>query len=92
MSETEDTGRAAPVPDEANEADAAEQRAALDEYGAAEGAPLPEDANDADAAEQRAALDEEDQRVGAAPMPDEANDADVAEQRREVRLDEDEYR
>ncbi|MEU5988485.1 hypothetical protein ABZ806_05885 [Spirillospora sp. NPDC047418] len=91
MSETEDLGRAAP--DGAAEADAAERRAALDEYGdRAEDTPMPDEANDADAAEQRAALDEEDERAGAAPMPDEANDADVAEQRREVRLDEDEYR
>ncbi|CNE21169.1 Uncharacterised protein [Mycobacterium tuberculosis] len=87
MSETDDLGRAVPVPDEA---DAAEQRPALDEYE--DPASLPVEANDADAAEQRAALDEEDDRVVAAPIPDEANDADVVEQRREIRLDEDEYR
>ncbi|MEU8341260.1 hypothetical protein SAMN05443665_10103 [Actinomadura meyerae] len=52
MSETDDLDRQAPV--EANEADAAEQRAALDEV--ADGpvaAPLPDEANEADAAEQR---------------------------------------
>ncbi|NKZ07021.1 hypothetical protein HGB48_25250 [Actinomadura latina] len=55
----------APVPDEANEADAAEQRAAIDEADdRVEGAPMPDDANEADVAEQRreVPVDEDDYR------------------------------
>ncbi|GGT86790.1 MULTISPECIES: hypothetical protein [Actinomadura] len=63
MSETDDLEQ--PAPDDANEADAAEQRAALDEEEErVERGPIPEDANEADAAEQRreVRLDEDDYR------------------------------
>ncbi|MGW5412895.1 hypothetical protein [Actinomadura geliboluensis] len=64
MSETDGLDR--PAPDDANEADAAEQRAALDETvdGPGTAAPLPEEANEADAAEQRreVPVDEDDYR------------------------------
>ncbi|MES9538326.1 hypothetical protein AB0C21_24055 [Spirillospora sp. NPDC049024] len=62
MSETDDLEQ--PAPDEANEADAAEQRAVLDEEGGVERGPIPDDANEADAAEQRleVRLDEDDYR------------------------------
>ncbi|SNS08226.1 hypothetical protein [Actinomadura mexicana] len=62
MSETDDLEQ--PAPDDANEADAAEQRAALDEEERVEAGPIPEDANEADAAEQRreVRLDEDDYR------------------------------
>ncbi|QKW34354.1 hypothetical protein HUT06_10205 [Actinomadura sp. NAK00032] len=63
MSETDDLDR--PAPDEADEADAAEQRAALDEAADGPGAaPLPDEANEADAAEQRreVPVDEDDYR------------------------------
>lgn len=63
MSETDDLEQ--PAPDDANEADAAEQRAALDETddGTAAG-PLPDDVNEADAAEQwrEVPVDEDDYR------------------------------
>lgn len=91
MSETDDLDRLAP--DTVDEADAFEQRVALDEAGDPVGAaPMPDDANAADAAEQRAALDEAGDRVDIAPIPDDANEADVAEQSREVPVDEDDYR
>ncbi|TDD86992.1 hypothetical protein E1293_08560 [Actinomadura darangshiensis] len=72
MSETDDLEQ--PPPDdvggggaatEANEADAAEQRAGLDEADdRVDRAPMPDDANEADAAEQRreVRLDEDDYR------------------------------
>ncbi|MFB4310510.1 hypothetical protein [Actinomadura sp. GTD37] len=63
MSETDDLDR--PAEAGADEADAAEQRAALDEEdGRAERAPMPDDANAADVAEQRreVRLDEDDYR------------------------------
>jgi hypothetical protein len=66
MSETDDLERE-PLPDDANEADTAEQRADLDEQGeeATEWvAQLPMDVNEADAAEQHREipLDEDDYR------------------------------
>lgn len=64
MSETDDMEP--PAPDNANEADAAEQRAVLDEEpGNREwSAQMPDDVNEADAAEQRreVPLDEDDYR------------------------------
>jgi hypothetical protein len=62
MSETDDLEQ--PAPDEADEADAAEQRAVLDEEDGVEPGPIPDDANEADAAEQRleVRLDEDDYR------------------------------
>ncbi|MEV0665168.1 hypothetical protein ACIBI3_39950 [Actinomadura luteofluorescens] len=62
MSETDDLEQ--PAPDDANEADAAEQRAALGDEERVEGGPIPDDANEADAAEQRreVRLDEDDYR------------------------------
>ncbi|MGH3238911.1 MAG: hypothetical protein ACRDNL_00935 [Spirillospora sp.] len=68
MSETDDLEPAAPDTEagEANEADAAEQRAALaDDEGPREWyAQVPDDVNEADAAEQRreVRLDEDDYR------------------------------
>ncbi|MEV4006503.1 hypothetical protein [Actinomadura sp. NPDC049753] len=62
MSETDDLEQ--PAPDDANEADAAEQRAALDDEERVERGPIPDDANEADAAEQQreVRLDEDDYR------------------------------
>lgn len=63
MSETDDLEQ--PAPDDANEADAAEQRAALDGTGGGTaGGPLPDEVNEADAAEQRreVPVDEDDYR------------------------------
>lgn len=63
MSETDDLEQ--PAPEDANEADAAEQRAVLDEENdRVDRAPMPDDANEADAAEQRREirLDEDDYR------------------------------
>ncbi|MGI5203805.1 hypothetical protein ACQEU6_19790 [Spirillospora sp. CA-108201] len=62
MSETDDLEQ--PAPDDANEADAAEQRAVLGDEERAERGPMPDEANEADAAEQRreVRLDEEDYR------------------------------
>ncbi|NDU76103.1 hypothetical protein GWI34_26245 [Actinomadura sp. DSM 109109] len=63
MSETDDLRE--PAPDEANEADAAEQRAAVDdEEERVDTGPVPVEANEADAAEQRleVRLDEDDYR------------------------------
>lgn len=62
MSEIDDLEQ---PPDDANEADAVEQRAGLDEDDRGEpSSPLPDDANEADAAEQRleVRLDEDDYR------------------------------
>ncbi|MEO3826141.1 hypothetical protein [Actinomadura sp. B10D3] len=61
MSEIDDLEQ---PPVEANEADAVEQRAVLDEDERAEPGPLPDDANEADAAEQliEVRLDEDDYR------------------------------
>jgi hypothetical protein len=65
MSETDDLERE-PLPDDANEADTAEQRADLADDGdeSADWADLPDDVNEADAAEQHreVRLDEDDYR------------------------------
>ncbi|GGQ39701.1 hypothetical protein BKA00_007299 [Actinomadura coerulea] len=62
MSETDDLEQ--PAPDDANEADAAEQRAGLGDEERVERGPVPDEANEADAAEQRreVRLDEDDYR------------------------------
>ncbi|MGW2309510.1 hypothetical protein [Actinomadura luteofluorescens] len=62
MSETDDLEQ--PAPDDADEADAAEQRTALGDEERVERGPIPDDANEADAAEQRreVRLDEDDYR------------------------------
>ncbi|TDC78181.1 hypothetical protein [Actinomadura sp. 7K507] len=79
MSETDDLEPSAPGPaGEANEADAAEQRALLDD-GLGEG--------------RDEGVDEgERPREWDAQVPDDVNEADVVEQRYEVPLDEDDYR
>ncbi|WP_433477446.1 hypothetical protein ACQPZP_10545 [Spirillospora sp. CA-142024] len=63
MSEIDDLEQ--PPPDDADEADAAEQRTVLDEADdRVDRTPMPDDANEADAAEQRREirLDEDDYR------------------------------
>lgn len=80
-----------PVPD----ADAAEQRLAVDGYsddGALHRAAVPDDASEADAVEQAQPVGAAAARPLSADLPLEADPADAAEQDDVVPLDEDEGR